>query len=84
MDERQWHYVHAKPDVYAYGYLAGNTVYEISASIERLGDGSWRWWLTSKWSMQGIEPSANLAKERAIEALQQISELDQNSDESVL
>ncbi|MEN6421307.1 MAG: hypothetical protein ABFD76_05110 [Smithella sp.] len=45
----------------ALGYVSGNQITDIRATIERLPDGSWIWNLYDT-SFRGNEPSANLAK----------------------
>lgn len=69
-DKKGWYLIQGKPALYAYGYLAGTEVYEITATIERLESGCWRWRL-KEWVMQGIEPSSELAKQTAEEMIKQ-------------
>jgi hypothetical protein len=69
-DKKDWHCIQAQPTIYAYGHLVGAEVHDITATVERLDSGSWRWRL-AKWSMQGIEPSAEIAKQVAIKQLEQ-------------
>lgn len=48
--------------VIALGYVSGNQITDIRATIERIPDGSWIWNLYDT-SFDGNEPSANLANE---------------------
>lgn len=68
-DKKGWYLIQHQPAIYAYGYLAGSEVYQISATVERQGNGSWRWRL-KEWSRQGIEPSAETARQAAIKQME--------------
>lgn len=72
--EKDWHYIQAEQPTYAYGYIVGDRVEDISAVIERLFNGQWRWRLMVGFH-GGIEPSAETAKQQAIRELNAVMEL---------
>jgi hypothetical protein len=68
--KKDWYCIQDKPAIYAYGFLSGAEVSDISATVERQMDGNWRWRL-KKWSRQGLEPSMETAKQAAMKHLEQ-------------